>query len=82
MAPHDPLKTPTTPLSICPPWSLAQLLERMGGTSFQARNLSRAASLWEKMLKGETFIFFGLAGAMVPAGLRPVIAYLDRKSVV
>jgi len=82
MAPHDPLKTPTTPLSICPPWSLAQLLERMGGTSFQARNLSRAASLWEEMLKGETFIFFGLAGAMVPAGLRPVIAYLIQNRLI
>ncbi len=82
MASHEPLKTPTTPLSICPPWSLAQLLERMGGTSFQARNLHRASSLWEEMLKGETFIFFGLAGAMVPAGMRPVIAYLIQNRLI
>ncbi len=82
MASHEPLKTPTTPLSICPPWSLAQLLERMGGTSFQARNLSRASRLWEEMLKGETFIFFGLAGAMVPAGMRPVIAYLIQNRLI
>jgi deoxyhypusine synthase len=82
MASNEHLKTPTTPLSICPPWSLAQLVERMGGTSFQARNLSRAARLWEEMLKGETFIFFGLAGAMVPAGLRPVIAYLIQNRLI
>jgi deoxyhypusine synthase len=82
MASREPLRTPTTPLSICPPWSLAQLLERMGGTSFQARNLHRATRLWEEMLKGETLIFFGLAGAMVPAGLRPVITYLIKNRLI
>jgi len=54
----------------------------MGGTSFQARNLTRAARLWEEMLKGKTFIFFGLSGAMVPAGLRPVITYLIQNRLI
>ena len=82
MASGEPLKSPTTPLSIAPPWSLAHLLEKMGGTSFQARNLQRAATIWEEMLKGETFIFFGLSGAMVPAGLRPVITYLIKNRLI
>lgn len=48
----------------------------MGGTSFQARSLAQAVDVWSRMLQGEVTVFFGLAGAMVPAGMRHVIVYL------
>jgi len=62
--------------------SIATLLEKMGGTSFQARSLSRALEIWLDMLKDEAGIFLGLAGAMVPAGMREVIAYLIENRLI
>jgi deoxyhypusine synthase len=48
----------------------------MGETAFQARNLGQASLIWDGMLRDEATVFFGLAGAMVPAGMRPLIVYL------
>jgi len=62
--------------------SLSQLLERMGGISFQGRNLARAFSIWKEMLQGEVVIFLGLAGAMVPGGMRRVILYLIKNRLI
>ncbi|MBI2305073.1 MAG: deoxyhypusine synthase family protein [Chloroflexi bacterium] len=79
---NEHLHTPVVPFSISVPCSAAQLLNRMSGTSFQARNLGQAAEIWMGMLKDETTIFFGLAGAMVPAGMRPVIVYLIENRLI
>ena len=54
----------------------------MGGTSFQARNLARGVEIWAEMLKGEVTIFLGLAGAMVPAGMRQVMVYLIENRLI
>lgn len=71
-----------SPLSISPPYSVSTLVAKMGGTSFQGRNLARAASVWEEMLRAETTIFFGLAGAMIPAGMRSLMVYLIRNRLI
>ncbi len=65
-----------TPFPISPNATAAELLQRMEGTAFQARNLAQAERIWRRMLEDEVTIFFGLAGAMVPAGMRAVIVYL------
>src|SRR3989338_2101693 len=39
-------------------------------------------ALWVKMLNDRTTIFFGLAGAMVPAGMRGIIAYLIKNRYI
>ncbi len=70
------LQTPVTPLSILPGSTVAQLVAQMAGTSFQARSLAQGAQIWAEMLKDRATIFLGLAGAMVPAGMRRVVAYL------
>ena len=49
-----------------------EIVERMGETAFQARNLGQAARIWDAALRDEATIFLGLAGAMVPAGMRPL----------
>jgi deoxyhypusine synthase len=54
----------------------------MSHTAFQARNLSTAFDVWGSMLKGRTTIFFGMAGAMVPAGMRNVIVYLIQNRLI
>jgi deoxyhypusine synthase len=63
--------------------SAAELIERMAGTSFQARHVAEAARIWGRALADpETTIFIGLAGALVPAGMRPVLAYLVEHRLV
>ena len=67
---------PVVPFSISQLTTVAELAQRMGGTSFQARNLAQSVDIWSEMLHGEVTIFLGLAGAMVPAGMRQVLVYL------
>lgn len=75
-------KRPVRPVEIDPGMNVADLLEAMAGTAFQAKNLASAADIWRKMLEGETTIFFGLSGAMVPAGMRAVMRYLIEKRMI
>ncbi len=56
--------------------SAAEIVGRMANTAFQARNLGQAVRVWEEMLRDDCTIFLGLAGAMVPAGMRPLVVYL------
>lgn len=76
------LRTPLRPLPISPGRSVSDLVALMGGTSFQARNLSLGVDIWSRMLQDDITIYFGLAGAMVPAGMRQVIAYLIEKRLI
>ncbi|MCD6451849.1 MAG: deoxyhypusine synthase [Acidobacteria bacterium] len=74
--------TPTHPIEVKEGANVADLLRRMEEISFQGRNLATAFRVWEKMLSGETTIFFGLAGAMVPAGMRRVISFLVKNRFI
>jgi len=76
------LVKPVHPFTLAKGESSATLLDKMGGTSFQARNLSQALSIWTEMLEDKTSIFLGLAGAMVPAGMRQVIGYLIENRLI
>lgn len=81
MKPHPPLGHEhggqIEPFPVAQRLGAAQLAERMGKTAFQARSLGQALRIWQEMLaQDEVVIFFGLAGAMVPAGMRPLIVYL------
>jgi len=61
----------------------ADLVQRMGDTAFQGRNLGQAYRIWDAMLRDEgVTIFFGLAGAMVPAGMRPLVVYLIENRLI
>ena len=72
----DLCHTRLTPLSVGDSVTAAELLKRMGGTAFQARNLAQAVRIWSRMLEEDVVIMLGLAGAMVPAGMRPLFVYL------
>ncbi|MBD3184100.1 deoxyhypusine synthase [Candidatus Poribacteria bacterium] len=69
------LKIPTQPVEIEKYVSVPELLGKMGGASFQGRNLSITYEVWKRMLSDQTTIFMGLAGALVPAGMRKIIAH-------
>ncbi len=62
---------------------IAPLLEAMGRTAFQARNLHRAAQIYEQMLQDEQCtVILCLAGSLVSAGLRRVLVEAIRCRMV
>ena len=70
------LVNPTKPIVIRPDMSCDELHAGLEGCSFQGRQLARAARIWTEALDEDIVVFFGLAGAMVPAGMRKVIVTL------
>ncbi len=59
------------------------LLKSMSKTGFQGRKLGEAFEIWLEMLNEEKItILMGLAGAMVPAGMRKIVAWLIRNRFI
>lgn len=73
---------PVTPFTVSGDCSVAGMIEAMAGTSFQARALAQGVAIWRQMLEGEVTVFFGLAGAMIPAGMRQVLVYMIQNRLV
>ncbi len=53
---------------------VSELIEMFGSTAFNARRLGEAAKICEEMVKNDSFVFLTLAGAMIPAGMRKIVA--------
>ncbi|MEW5759472.1 MAG: deoxyhypusine synthase [Candidatus Thermoplasmatota archaeon] len=63
--------------------SISELVSSMRFFGFQGRKLGESLHLWDEMLESKkTIIFLGLAGAVVPAGLRCIISELIKKRFV
>jgi len=71
-----------TPFPITGSASASEIARRLAATAFQGRNLGEAAAIWEAMLRDEATVFMGLAGAMVPGGMRPLIVYLIENRLI
>jgi deoxyhypusine synthase len=54
--------------------TVSELVEELGGTSYNARKLFEVANIWLEAIKSGSRIYFTLAGAMTPAGMRRTIA--------
>ena len=69
---------PVTQLHVRPAMTVNELVMAMGKAgAYNGGSLARAADIWEQMLKNkETTKFFGLAGAMVPAGMGGIVSDL------
>lgn len=69
---------PVTQLHVKPKMTVNELVMAMGKAgAYNGGSLSRAADIWEQMLRDkETTKFFGLAGAMVPAGMGGIVSDL------
>lgn len=70
------LNHPTEPFEIQPDATVHDVLLRMAATGFQGRNLGRALQVWERMHDAGAFVFLGISGALVPAGMRTAISWL------
>ena len=82
MGRHLKLNHPVQPVEVWGKNNLANLLDKMGKTAFQGKNLSWAVQVWVEMLKQETTILLGLAGALIPAGMRQLLVYLIQKRMI
>jgi len=62
------------PIKIKENMKVPDLVESMGGAGFGARKISEASSVMKKMFEDkECKVFLGVAGAMVPSGMRQII---------
>ncbi len=82
MRKHQILSTPTRPIAIDRRKNVAALLEKMQGISFQGRNLATVYHIWRRMLGDRVMILMGIAGAMVPAGMRRLVVYLIKNRLI
>ncbi len=63
--------------------SIVDLVEQMGNTAFQARNLSRAASLYVDMLQDkQCAVILCLAGSLISAGMKDLIIGLIENNMI
>lgn len=77
------LKHPIRPIEVSPDKSISKLTEEMLYTAFQGRKLAEAIDVWSQMLKGRyLIIWLGVAGAMVPAGMRRILAYFIKRRMI
>lgn len=64
--------------------TVSDMLAAYKGSSFQSRNLAKCAEVFSAMLKDKDrpTIFLGLAGAMVPAGMKRVISLMVVENMI
>lgn len=62
--------------------SIVDLIERMGKTCFEARNLSRAAKLFGRMIDEGDTIWLGIAGAGIAGGMGGMVISLIESGFV
>lgn len=79
---HNYLKEATEPIDVRPR-KVSELMGAMLKTGFQGRKLAQAVETWQAMLdEKDISIFMGLSGAMVPAGMRKIIAYMIQERLI
>ncbi|MDI6888227.1 MAG: deoxyhypusine synthase [Methanocellales archaeon] len=67
------LRRPIKQMRIKDGMTAGELIEEMSDAAFGAGRLAEAVDIYEEMLRNDTTKFFGLAGAMVPAGMRLIV---------
>src|SRR5947209_5264752 len=80
--PSKYLTIPTRPVQVDRDRSVAGLLEKMEGTGFGGRQLAEAHRIWLDMLGDNTTIMVAASGALIPAGMRRLLAYVIKNRFV
>lgn len=76
------LQRQTTPIKVTDR-SVAGLTDAMAQTGFQGRKLGESVQTWAEMLKqNDLTIMLGYTGALSPAGMRKIIAFLIQNRMV
>jgi len=78
----DFLKQRTKPIEI-KKQLVSDLVENLALTGFQGKKLGEITKIWRQMIKEkEITIWLGISGAIIPAGMRKVIAFLIKNRFV
>jgi deoxyhypusine synthase len=80
--PSKYLTVPVRPVQVDRDRSVAGLLEKMEGAGFGARQLAEAHRIWLDMLGDNTTIMVAASGALIPAGMRRLLAYVIKNRFV
>ncbi|HEX8649967.1 MAG TPA: deoxyhypusine synthase family protein [Pyrinomonadaceae bacterium] len=80
--PSKYLTVPTRPIQVDRDRSVAGLLEKMEGSGFGGRQMAEAHRIWLDMLGDNTTIFVAGSGALIPAGMRRLLAYVIKNRFV
>jgi deoxyhypusine synthase len=80
--PSKYLTAPIRPTQVDRDRSVAGLLEKMEGAGFGARQLAEAHRIWLDMLGDSTTIFVAASGALIPAGMRRLLAYVIKNRFI
>src|SRR5438132_8650212 len=76
------LVTPTRPVQVDRDRSVAGVLEKMEGAGFGARQFAESHRIWLDMLGDNTTIMVAGSGALIPAGMRRLLAYIIKNRFV
>ncbi len=76
------LTTPVRPVQVDRDRSVAGLLEKMEGAGLGARQLAEAHRIWLDMLGDNTTVIVAASGALIPAGMRRLLAYVIKNRFV
>ena len=76
------LTTATRPVQVDRDRSVAGLLEKMEGAGFGGRQLAEAHRIWLDMLGDNTTVFMAASGALIPAGMRRLLAYIIKNRFI
>ncbi|MCZ2856305.1 MAG: deoxyhypusine synthase family protein [Candidatus Bathyarchaeota archaeon] len=81
---RDLLNAPVRPMELKPDMTINELIQQFDNAgSFGAGRLATACNILENMIRDEKCtVFLALAGAVVPAGLRHIIADLIRERLI
>lgn len=78
----DLLKNKTKPVEI-KKQLVSDLVENMAFTGFQGRKLGEITKIWQQMVREPKItIWLGVSGAIIPAGMRKIIAFLIKNRFV
>lgn len=72
------MENPIEPMVPNAQLDLRDVILSMSKMSFQGRMLGDALRVWEAMLDSKSYVYMGLAGAMIPAGMRKIVDWLIR----
>jgi len=76
------LNQPIKQVNLTPNMSVADLVSALSGCAFGAGRLADAVHIAEEMFSTECTKFFGLAGALVPAGMGNIISDLIKNNYI
>ncbi len=81
---RDLLNAPVRPMELKPDMTINELIQQFDNAgSFGAGRLATACNILENMIRDEKCtVFLALAGAVVPAGLRHIVADLIRERLI